>query len=92
LLLVSLAWEESKMVIEYLYQASVVSQQIISSDSLPIANTPAYLDPGTGSLIIQIAIGALVGGLVAARVFWKRAAWYLKNLFSGGSKHGKADE
>jgi len=51
-----------------------------------------YLDPGTGSLIIQLAIGALVGGLVAAKVSWKRAAGYFKRLFRGGSRHGNAKE
>jgi hypothetical protein len=88
----NLAYGGKKMITEYLYQASVVSQQIISSDSSFLVNTPAYLDPGTGSLIIQIAIGALVGGLVAAKVFWKRAAGHLKNLVFGGSKHDKAEE
>jgi len=67
-------YEKMKSVMEYLYHASVVSQQIISFDTPFLTNTPAYLDPGTGSLIIQIAIGALVGGLISAREFRKRYA------------------
>jgi len=50
---------------------------------------PAYLDPGTGSLIIQVLIGALVGGLVVAKIFWARTKIFFTNLFSSGSKHGK---
>ena len=40
-----------------------------------------YIDPGTGSLIIQMAIGALVGGLVGAKVFWKRIAGFFRGIF-----------
>jgi hypothetical protein len=90
--LANLTYGGKKMITEYLYQASIVSQQIISSDPSFLTNPPAYLDPGTGSLIIQIAIGALVGGLVAAKMYWKRTAGFLKNLLTGGSKHDKAEE
>lgn len=31
----------------------------------------AYLDPGSGSMLIQIVIAALLGAGVAIRVFWK---------------------
>lgn len=32
----------------------------------------AYLDPGTGTLLVQAAIGTLVGGLVAVKLYWIR--------------------
>jgi hypothetical protein len=32
----------------------------------------AYLDPGTGSLILQGIIGTVAGALVALRLYWKR--------------------
>lgn len=51
----------------------------------------AYIDPGTGSIIIQVLIGALVGGLFAVKKYWKRINLFLKNLFSG-SKHGETGE
>jgi len=41
-----------------------------------------YVDPGTGSLVIQLVIGALAGGLVAAKVFWGRIRTWLRNSFS----------
>ena len=47
---------------------------------------PAYIDPGTGSLIIQVLIGALVGGLVAAKIFWIKIKTFFKGLFLTGSK------
>ena len=32
----------------------------------------AYLDPGTGSMILQVALGGVAGILVAARLYWRR--------------------
>jgi hypothetical protein len=31
-----------------------------------------YIDPGTGSIILQAAVAAVVGGAVAVRLFWNR--------------------
>jgi len=49
----------------------------------------AYLDPGTGSIILQVVIGAAVGGLLAVGLFWHRVKTFFKNLFSRGEKHEK---
>ena len=38
-----------------------------------------YLDPGSGSLIVQIVLGVILGAGVAVRVFWKQ----IKNFFTG---------
>ena len=32
----------------------------------------AYLDPGTGSLIIQLVLAGLLGFAVAVRIYWKK--------------------
>jgi len=31
----------------------------------------AYMDPGTGMLIIHAIVGALVGGLISVKLFWR---------------------
>jgi len=38
----------------------------------------AYLDAGTGSIIIQALIAGIVGSLFAIKLFWNK----IKNLFS----------
>jgi hypothetical protein len=38
----------------------------------------AYIDPGSGSYIIQVIIAAFLGGAVAIKVFWQR----IKNFFA----------
>jgi hypothetical protein len=32
----------------------------------------AYIDPGTGSIIIQALVAAFAGAAIAARLFWGR--------------------
>lgn len=36
-----------------------------------------YLDPGTGSFIIQAVLALLLGAGVAVRIFWKRIKRFL---------------
>jgi hypothetical protein len=40
----------------------------------------AYLDPGTGAVILQMGIAAAVGGLLAVKLFWGRIRGFLKSL------------
>ena len=42
----------------------------------------AYLDPGTGSFMLQFLIAALVGGFFAIKQLRDKAKIFLKNLFS----------
>ena len=42
----------------------------------------AYLDPGTGSYVLQLALAAIVGTLFALRLFWTRIKAFFKNLLS----------
>ena len=49
----------------------------------------AYLDPGTGSYVVQLLIGTMLGGLFALGVFWRRVVAFFKRLFRrGSSDHG----
>lgn len=48
---------------------------------LILQNIHSYIDPGTGSLILQVAISSFIGGLFIIKVFWKRVSAFLRNLF-----------
>lgn len=39
----------------------------------------AYLDPGTGSILLQAIIGGVASGLFILRMYWRR----IKSLFGG---------
>jgi hypothetical protein len=58
--------------------------------ALPLLLLPsvahAYLDPGTGSYVLQLLIGGLLGGLFAVGMFWRRVVAFFKRLFTRGSK------
>jgi hypothetical protein len=45
----------------------------------------AYLDPGTGSYVVQLLIGTVLGGLFALGVFRRRVVVSFKRLFRRGS-------
>jgi len=61
-----------------------LSEIIVSAQSLtaiilgPLGKAQAYLDPGSGSFIIQLVIGVLLGGAVAMRAYWSK----IKDFFS----------
>ena len=47
----------------------------------------AYLDPGTGSYILQLAIAALLGASFAIKIYWRR----IKTFFADFSKRQKEE-
>ena len=42
-----------------------------------VSNAYAYLDPGTGTVIIQAVIGALVGVGITLKVYWTKIKYKL---------------
>ena len=42
----------------------------------------AYLDPGTGSYILQLVIGALVGGLLLVKIYFKKIKEFAGRIFN----------
>ena len=48
----------------------------------------AYLDPGTGVLVVQAAIGAIAGALVAAKLYWTKIKAGWRRLIGRGSSAG----
>ncbi len=49
----------------------------------------AYIDPGTGSYVIQLAIAAFVGVMFSVRIFWKKIVRLFKK---GGPEEPKVDD
>lgn len=46
----------------------------------------AYLDPGTGSIIIQVLVAGLFGALFVIKLFWGKIKNLFKKLFSKGNR------
>jgi len=49
--------------------------------------TQSYLDPGSGSMILQLILGAVLGLGVVVRLFWKN----IKNFFTRGKAKFEED-
>lgn len=49
---------------------------------VPAQPAHAYLDPGTGSLVFQLLIGAVLGGIVTIKMYWVRIKETFGNFFS----------
>ena len=52
----------------------------------------SYIDPGTGSIVIQAVIGGLAAVLVAIGMFWKQIKAFVRNLFSKSKKSEEPKE
>ena len=49
-----------------------------------------YIDPGTGSFLLQILIGSALGSLLVIKMFWRRITGFFAGLF--GRKSSADDE
>ena len=45
------------------------------------ADAFAYLDPGTGSMVFQLAAAAFLGALFTVKLYWRRVKGRVKGLF-----------
>jgi len=64
------------------------SSVLLSVPLLPLVsqNIHAYIDPGTGSLIIQLLIASFVGALFLIKIYWGKVKAFFNNLFSKARK------
>lgn len=42
----------------------------------------AYIDPGTGSFVIQIVIGFILASVFTIKMYWLKIKCYLRNKFA----------
>ena len=47
---------------------------------MPQRDALAYIDPGTGSFILQMLIAGLVGSAFALKLFWRRIVGFFSGL------------
>jgi len=52
----------------------------------PLEGTNAYLDPGSGSLILQVILAVLLGGFFIIRSYWNKIIDGVRNIFSRQEK------
>ena len=67
-----------------LHEITVVLASVSYS---PLKYGNAYLDPGSGSFLLQILLAALLGGLFVLRSYWGKLKSFITNLFSKEENH-----
>lgn len=50
--------------------------------AFPLSNAWAYLDPGTGSFILQMLLGGVAGMLVVGRLYWEKLKLAIGRTFN----------
>jgi hypothetical protein len=68
----------------------ILATGLVLGGGLLAGNAAAYIDPGTGSYVLQIAIAFAVGLAFSIKVFWKKIAAFLRKTF-GAKKGGGAN-
>jgi hypothetical protein len=58
----------------------------------PLWEQQAYFDPGSGSLIIQLLIAALLGGAILIKAFWGKISGFFRKVFSKGQPDQDDDQ
>lgn len=57
-----------------------------------VPKVSAYLDPGTGSYMIQLLMGGLLGSLFLIKNYWTNIVSIIKNFFSKKNHKNKENK
>ncbi len=68
------------------------SALILSSLSFLLRGQNAYLDPGSGSYLLQLLLAGLLGGLFVVRSSWDKIKDFFRRVFSRGESNPTDDE
>lgn len=60
--------------------------------AFPWSSAWAYLDPGTGSFILQMLLGGIAGMLVVGRLYWEKVKLALARTFTGRTSGGNDEK
>ena len=49
-----------------------------------------YIDPGSGSMIVQIVAGSIIGGMFFLKTYWEKAKQTLIKITNHSNRHVSA--
>jgi hypothetical protein len=62
-----------------------ISLMVFFMISNPFTIAHAYLDPGSGSMLLQLLLGGVTGVVVIAKLYWQRVKGFFQRGDSPGS-------
>ena len=72
-----------------LLEGTIVFTGLVLADSRP---AHAYLDPGTGSYALQVAIASVFGALFSVKLFWGNILGTIRRVAVNRVRPGKAGQ
>jgi hypothetical protein len=60
----------------------ILSISLLAGLSSPPTHIHAYLDPGSGSILLQLLIAGILGAFLVLRSSWGKVKAFLSRLFS----------
>lgn len=66
-------------------RTAVLVVLVLGAWSLVVPAANAYIDPGSGSIIIQAVAAAAMAVALSVRIWWRRISIFLSNLFRRSS-------
>ena len=63
---------------------------LLTSLAGPVHSGLAYLDPGSGSFLLQLLLAGILGGLFVLRTQWAKVKGFFQRIFTRGGR--KPDE
>lgn len=73
----------SKIIFQYKFYIFIMKKFILILSAwllLSINSAYAYIDPGTGSIIIQGIIGFVAAALATIKIYWQKIKLFLKKI------------
>ncbi|HNP61305.1 MAG TPA: hypothetical protein PKM72_10715 [Nitrospirales bacterium] len=52
----------------------------------------AYLDPGTGSMVLQLLLGGIAGAVVILKLYWRRFVGLFRGNAQEESEHPSSED
>ncbi len=52
----------------------------------------AYLDPGTGSMVLQLLLGGIAGAVVILKLYWRRFVGLFRGNAPEESEHSPSED
>ncbi|MGE0171400.1 MAG: hypothetical protein AB7T49_01385 [Oligoflexales bacterium] len=65
---------------------SVLAICLVALSAVGSDDAYAYIDPGTGSLALQMIIAGLLSGMFAIKMFWARLKDQFKRIFGSNKQ------
>jgi hypothetical protein len=60
--------------------------------AFPLASALAYVDPGTGSFILQMLLGGVAGAMVVCRLYWEKLKLAIGRTFTRAPDSEQAEK